>query len=106
MTKLPTIFAGTRRWLLLRLIINGFTQAAMIICSMLLVRHAFNVLFNPEFSDAEVHLFDLGEVWQIALFAAGLLGSTGLAAWLRYVERIDAEHLGQEYIYRLTGSLS
>ena len=101
MIQLPRIFAGTRRWLLLRLIINGFLQAAMIICSMLLVRHAFNVLFNPEFSDAEVHLFDLGEVWQIGLFAVGLLGSTGLAAWLRFIERVDAERLGQEYIYRV-----
>ncbi len=76
-------------------------QAAMIIVSMLLVRFAFNVLFNPEFSDAEVHLFDPGDVWQIALFAAGLLGSTALAAWLRFIERVDAERLGQDYIYRV-----
>lgn len=101
MVTLPTIFAGTRRVLLIRLILNGFMQATLIICSMLLVRHAFNVLFNPEFNDAEIHLFDLGEVWQIALFAAGLLGSTGLTAWLRFIERVDAERLGQEYIYRV-----
>ncbi|MCP4342585.1 MAG: ABC transporter ATP-binding protein [Desulfobulbaceae bacterium] len=101
MIKLPTIFAGTRRWLFIRLIINGFTQAAMIICSMLLVRYAFNVLFDPEFGDAEVHLFDLDDVWLIGLFAVGLLGSTGLAAWLRFIERVDAERLGQEYIYRV-----
>ncbi len=101
MIKLPSIFSGTRRWLLLRLILNGFTQAAMIICSMLLVKYSFNVLFNPEFSDAEIHLFDFDEVWQIAFFAAGLLGSTGLTAWLRFVERVDAERLGQEYIHRI-----
>lgn len=101
MIQLPTIFAGTRRWLFFRLIINGFTQASMIICSMLLVRYAFNVLFDPEFGDAEVHLFALDDVWLIGLFAVGLLGSTGLAAWLRFIERIDAERLGQEYIYRV-----
>jgi ABC-type multidrug transport system fused ATPase/permease subunit len=101
MIKLPTIFAGTRRRLFIRLIFNGFTQAAMIICSMLLVRYAFNVLFDPEFGDAEVHLFDLDDVWLIVLFAVGLLGSTGLAAWLRFIERVDAERLGQEYIYRI-----
>ena len=101
MIQLPTIFAGNRRWLFFRLIINGFTQAAMIICSMLLVRYAFNVLFDPEFGDAEVHLFALDDVWLIGLFAVGLLGSTGLAAWLRFIERIDAERLGQEYIYRV-----
>lgn len=59
MSQLPTIFAGTRRWLLLRLIINGTLQATMVFGSMLLVRHAFNVLLNSEFSDPEVHLFNL-----------------------------------------------
>jgi ABC-type multidrug transport system fused ATPase/permease subunit len=101
MTELPTIFAGTRRQLLLRLVCNGFTQASLVICSMFLVRHAFNVLFNPEFNDAEVHLFELDEVWQVVVFAVLLLGSTGLTAWLRFIERVDAERLGQEYIYRV-----
>lgn len=101
MKQLPTIFSGTRRWLLLRLIINGTLQATMVIGSMLLVRYAFNVLLNPEFSDPEVHLFELEEVWQIGMFAAGLLGCTAFAAWLRFIERIDAERLGQEYIHRV-----
>jgi len=101
MTGLPNFFSGSRRWLMLRLICNGFTQAAMVICSMLLVRLAFNVLFNPEFNDAEVNLFELDEVWDIALFALALLGSTGLTAWLRYIERVDAARLGQEYVYRI-----
>lgn len=101
MIGLPTIISGTRRWLFLRLVFNGFTQAAMVICSMLLVRLAFNILFNPEFNDAEVNLFELDEVWQIVLFSVVLLGSTGLTAWLRYIERVDAERLGQEYIYRV-----
>ena len=101
MSQLPTIFSGSRRRLLLRLVINGTLQATMIIGSMLLVRYAFNVLLNPEFSDPEVHLFDLGEVWQIGLFATGLLGCTAFAAWLRFIERIDAERLGQEYVHQV-----
>lgn len=105
MIGLPAIFAGTRRWLLIRLIINGILQAATIIGSMLLVRHAFDVLLNPEFDDPEIHLFDPGEVWQIVLFAVGLLGCTGFAAWLRYTERVDAERLGQEYVHRIRLSI-
>lgn len=101
MAELPVLFSGTRRWLLLRLVINGVLQALTVIGSMLLVRHAFNVLLNPEFDDPEIHLFETTEVGQIALFALGLLGCTGLAAWLRYVERIDAERLGQDYVHRI-----
>ena len=101
MSKLPDIFCQTRRWLFLRLVGNGTFQAAAIIVSMLLVRHAFDVLLNPEFDDPEVHLFEFDQVWEIAFFALGLLGSTGFAAWLRYIERIDAERLGQAYIHEV-----
>lgn len=101
MTELPVIFSRARRWLLLRLIINGTLQAVAIVVSMFLVRHAFDVLLNPVFDDPEVHLFEPFEVWEIALFAFGLLGCTGLAAGLRYMERIDAERLGQSYIHEV-----
>ena len=53
MNRLPAILSSTRKRLFLRLIANGTLQAATIIGSMLLVRHAFNVLLNPEF-DAHV----------------------------------------------------
>lgn len=105
MISLPAIFAGNRRWLLARLIGNGILQAMMIIISMLLVRFAFNVLLNPEFDDPEIHMFEATEVWQIAFFAVGLLGCTGFAAWLKYIERIDAERLGQEYVHRVRLSI-
>ena len=101
MIQLPDIFSTTRRWLFIRLIVNGIMQAATIIGSMLLVRYAFDVMLNPEFDDPEVHMFELSQVWEIALFALGLLGCTGLAAWLRYIERIDAERLGQAYIHEV-----
>jgi len=99
--SLPVIYAEQRRWLMIRLVINGIFQAIMVVGSMFLVRHAFNVLLNPEYDDPEVHLFETTEVWQIIIFAIGLLSCTGLAAYLRYIERIDAERLGQEYVHRV-----
>ncbi len=101
MSQLPAIFSANRRMLFLRLIANGTLQAVTIIGSMFLVRHAFNVLLNPEFDDPEVHMYDLSQVWEILLFALGLMGCTGLAAWLRFKERIDAERLGQAYIHQV-----
>mgnify|MGYP001281250457 CR=1 FL=1 len=101
MSELPAIYSQARRWLFIRLVGNGSLQAASIIVSMLLVRHAFDVLLNPEFDDPEVHMFELTQVWEIALFALCLLGITGFAAWLRYIERIDAERLGQAYIHEV-----
>lgn len=101
MSQLPAIFSEARQRLFLRLIVNGALQAATIVGSMLLVRHAFNVLLNPEFDDAEVHMFDFSEVWAIGLFALGLMACTGFAAWLRFTERIDAERLGQAYIHQV-----
>jgi ABC-type multidrug transport system fused ATPase/permease subunit len=76
-------------------------QAAMIVGSMLLVRHAFDVLLNPAFDDPEVNLFDPSEVISIGLFALALLAFTGLAAWLRLLERVDGERLGEGYIHRV-----
>jgi ABC-type multidrug transport system fused ATPase/permease subunit len=101
MNELPTIFSERRRGLFLRLVANGTFQAVAIIGSMLLVRHAFDVLLNPEFDDPEVHLFDMSQVWEIMLFSFGLMGCTGLAAWLRFMERVDAERLGQDYIHQV-----
>ncbi len=101
MKELPAIFDGKRRRLMLRLIINSLLQAGSIVISMLLVRHAFDVLLNPAFDDPDVHMFDVTEVWQIFAFAGGLLTVTGFAAWLRMMERIDAERLGQDYVHQL-----
>lgn len=101
MKELPAIFDGKRRRLILRLVFNSLFQAASIVGSMLLVRHAFNVLLNPAFDDPDVHMFDVTEVWQIFAFAGALLTVTGFAAWLRLVERVDAERLGQDYVHQL-----
>ena len=73
----------------------------MIVGSMLLVRHAFDVLLNPAFDDPEVNLFEMTDVGTIGLFAIGLLACTGVAAGLRLLEQVDAERLGQEYVHRV-----
>jgi ABC-type multidrug transport system fused ATPase/permease subunit len=101
MMQLPDILSATRRWLFIRLVVNGILQATTIIGSMLLVRYAFDVMLNPEFNDPEVNMFELTQVWEIIFFALGLLSCTGLAAGLRYIERIDAERLGQAYIHEV-----
>ena len=101
MNQLPIVYSKARRGLFLRLVANGVLQAVAIIGSMLLVRHAFNILLNSEFDDPEVHMSDLSQVWEIVIFALGLMGFTGLAAWLRFKERVDAESLGQAYIHQV-----
>jgi len=105
MRTLPPIFARGGRKYFIRLIANGVLQAAMIVGSMLLVRHAFNVLLNPAFDDPEVNLFEMTEVATIGLFAAGLLACTGFAALLRLFEQVDAERLGQDYVHRVRMTL-
>lgn len=105
MKMLPAIFDVGRRRIYLRLIANGILQAVMIVGSMLLVRHAFDVLLNPAFDDPEVNLFEMTEVGTIGLFALGLLACTGIAAWLRLIEQVDAECLGQDYVHQVRMTL-
>lgn len=101
MRALPPILAQGRRTIFLRLIVNGIMQALTIVGSMLLVRHAFDVLLNPAFDDPEVNLFDMAEVGTIGFFALGLLACTASAALFRLLEQVDAERLGQDYVHRV-----
>lgn len=101
MADLPAIFAQGRQRLFIRLALNSIIQALMVIGAMLLVRLAFDVMLNPAYDDPEVHLYDMSEVGLVALFALGLLGCTGIGAWLRLIAQVDAERLGQEYIHRV-----
>jgi len=105
MRTLPPIFARSGRKYFIRLVLNGVLQAVMIVGSMLLVRHAFDVLLNPAFDDPEVNLFEMNEVATIGFFAAGLLACTGFASLLRLFEKVDAERLGQDYVHRVRMTL-
>ncbi len=90
--KLPSIFNKIRTKTFIRLALNGLAQAAVTIVTILLVRLAFDRLIaTPEGVQLDIML-------QVGL---GL----GLAAicigWLRMVERVDAEKMGQSYIHQI-----
>ena len=91
--KLPSIFNTSRTRIFTRLALNGLAQAATTIITILLVRQAFDSLITTSPGGVQ---FDI--MLQIGL---GL----GLAAicigWLRMVERVDAEKMGQSYIHQI-----
>jgi ABC-type multidrug transport system fused ATPase/permease subunit len=92
MMAIPGIIVGRRRWLLLKLIGNGFAQAAVAVAIALLVRRVFDQWINGG---------SLLPSWQDAATAATLIALAIAAAALRVRERIDAERLGQDYAYRV-----
>ena len=96
MEQIPSAIRGRRVWLLARLIINGFLQAAGAVASAQLVELGFDELIttsHPAFNT-------LG-----APIGLGLAASAGVIAWLRVLERTDAERLGQSYAYDVRMSL-
>ncbi len=102
MRTLPPIFDRNGSLILLRLVLNGILQAAMVIGTMFLVRDAFDRLLTPGSGSS---LFGMGGMAAIALFTAGLLFCTVLGALLRMIELVDAERLGQHYIHRVRMTL-
>jgi ATP-binding cassette subfamily B protein/subfamily B ATP-binding cassette protein MsbA len=76
--------------LLARLVGIGFAQAGMTIATALLVQYAFDRWVTP--ADADI------EIAGLAILLA-LLAATGIHAWLRLRERVEAERLGQSYAY-------
>lgn len=82
--------SGDRIWLLARLVINGFTQAAATVANALLVEIAFDKLItaaNPAFNKVAL---EIGLGLAVAALVIGLL---------RMAERADAERIGQDYAY-------
>jgi ABC-type multidrug transport system fused ATPase/permease subunit len=93
MIQIPRAISGNRRWLLARLILNGFCQAAATVANALLVELAFDELIttaNPSFNNKIL--------WQIGL---GLAAAAVVTAFLRVLERTDAERIGQDYAYEI-----
>ncbi len=90
--RLSGILGGRRRLLWARLVGNGLAQALAAIATTLLVRHTFDHWLSASQPAALPAL-----VW----IGAGLITVAALRAWLRARERIDAELLGQEYVYRV-----
>jgi ABC-type multidrug transport system fused ATPase/permease subunit len=93
--KIPAILDGGRMRLMVFLVANGIGQAAAAVGTALLVRSAFDRLIVPSRPAADDAILWVG---------LGLLGVALLGAWLRMRERVDAERLGQDYVYdvRLT----
>ncbi len=85
---IPPILLGHRRILFARLVINGLAQATLAIGTAWLVREIFD-----RFLTTESHVFGMEVVWLII----GLVTTAGGISWLRMVERIDAERMGQHY---------
>lgn len=90
--QIPRAISGDRQWLLARLIINGFAQAAATVANALLVEIAFNQLItaqNSAFNSLAL---------QISL---GLATAALVIGLLRMAERADAERLGQSHAYTI-----
>jgi ABC-type multidrug transport system fused ATPase/permease subunit len=88
-TKTPPAIYGHRKWLLIRLIINGFAQTLATLANAAIIEMTFDRLII----DHQSHSFGLF----ILPIVLTLLAAIGAIAWLRMTERIDAESLGQDY---------
>jgi ABC-type multidrug transport system fused ATPase/permease subunit len=93
MIQIPRAISGNRTWLLTRLVINGFCQAAAAVANAILVEMAFDKLITTANAG-----FDHKMVWQIGL---GLVAAAIVNALLRVMERADAERIGQDYAYEI-----
>lgn len=85
---IPPILHGHRRILFVRLVTNGLAQAALAIGTAWLVKEIFD-----DFLTSDHPVLSMYVVWLII----GLVATAGCISWLRMVERIDAERMGQHY---------
>ena len=90
--KLPPLLGERRTGRMLRLVLNGFLQAGSTIGIAILIKLTFDRLIDPSHATP-----DTGFMWFGLGFAILAFSSAGL----RMLERVDAEHLGQDYVHRL-----
>ncbi len=91
--KLPRLISGVRRRLLLYLMLNGLAQAGAVVSLALLLRNAFDTLVIESRAGSSI-----AGLWQ---YFAAFSMIVALSAWLRWRERVDAERLGQDYVFEL-----
>lgn len=87
--KIPVILKDQRRGLFIRLVINGLIQAGLTISTAWIVKEIFDRFLLTQ------HLmlnFD------VIGFGIALIVIAACIGWLRMVERLDAEQIGQNYI--------
>lgn len=86
--NIPHTLEGRRRTLFARLVGNGLAQAGAAVGTAWLVKWVFDHMLAPGSSTPVAMV-----IWAAAGFAA----AAGIIAWLRLMERVDAERLGQDY---------
>ena len=94
--KLPGIAQGPRRRHLIWLVLNGLVQAAMVIGMVLLMRTAFDRLIAADSTATAATTLSY-----LAGFSLIIIANAGL----RWRERLDAERLGQDYVFELRQQL-
>lgn len=78
--------------LLTRLVANGLAQAGAAVGTAWLVKQVFDHMLAPSLSN-QSRVIDFGLIWA----GLGLVAAAGVIAWLRMMERVDAERMGQGY---------
>ena len=89
--KIPNILQSSCRFLLLGLVLNGFIQAIATVTNALLVELAFDKFVS--ITDEPLMKINIVQI------TIGLITSALLLAYLKTRERIDAETIGQNYVY-------
>jgi len=90
--RFRTLIKGRRLPLFFRLVANGLGQGAIVVSTVLLVRLAFDRFIRTSQADSFPLMLWVG---------LGLVAAAACMSWLRMVERVDAEQLGQDYTHRL-----
>src|SRR5690349_14514921 len=91
---LPAVIAGPRRWLLARLVGNGMLQAMAALTAAVLVHRIFDKLISHSLAAQD-------PMPQVLHAGLGLLACAAILAFLRTVERSDAERMSQGYVTEL-----
>ncbi len=84
----PKALNRRRLPILIRLMANALGQAAMTVATAHLVRYGFDHLIGRQHLDSFEPLMLVG---------LGLAFAAATMAWLRLIERVDAERMGQDY---------
>ncbi|MFK5950168.1 MAG: ABC transporter ATP-binding protein [Methylococcales bacterium] len=90
--SIPKILTAKRKKLFFKLIVIGFTQAALAVMTALLIRFVFDHWITHQHN----------EFGQLVFFiVAALVLLASITALMRYGERVTAERLGQQYTYEV-----
>ncbi len=90
--RVPAIIKGKRLKLFIRLVINGLGQAFFTVGTVWLIRLAFDSFITTSHSNPLRLMMWVG---------VGLVIAAGCMSWLKMMERIDAERMGQDYTHRI-----